>query len=829
MFWQMQQYWRREQVRRHWLVFIIGLVLLTIGLAAFNGLGQVDRLISDLAARMDGRKVSSDVVIVAIDDDSIAEFMPEFGRWPWPRVLHAVLLERLHQAGARVVGLDILFSEASRDDPSSDQALAISIERNNPVVLPVSIYMPSEARGWLEVLRPLDIYTSRVAALAHINLQLDSDGVARSVYLREGRDGVGGGVWDHMALALWRAGQAPSAADVTQDEDLPGIRAPSEVQDTLQRVAQHEINEKDVTAQWLRDYWQLIPYAGGPGSFQRYSYIDVYTGKIGAEQLRGKYVLVGMSAAGLGDAYPTPMGGKKVLMPGVEVIANVLDGLLQGEHRYVASMGENIIYNLLLVLLALPLFYRGRPRLVVLGIASLMLFDVLLMFALRHWGSIQVMPAASLISLMLSYPWWSWRRLELMMRQFQLEFSRMRRENGFFQAPTRLSGDLLEREMQVFDSAAWQLREAQQMVRQSLEEVPFILAITDNTGQVILANSKAGQFFRTDPPLPTLAFEPVTMGDNGEQDAKEAHQLRRLLASHFLSGISRQSRHNHYAKSLIDFIQGQSPIAPAGGLEVDDDCSGHFYLLRIVPRVVTIERSRGWLVMLADISSGQHAQAQRDQALRYLQMGLYDPLCAWRQKWPKDGSEVVQRQQELDKLLEQTGEFLRFEYAKMAIYNRKPIDLVEVLSEAFKQADVQLGLSWGESHVTAEKKVLISGDFSILSGAFTDLLVLLQKICGGRDAPVIRVRQAPIKSGEVPVRALEHSLVFFILPIVNADEFERHAAMFESQMPDDIAPILLNAEGLRWWSIMIPIIRHGGNISVQKTQGSLGLTIEFLS
>jgi hypothetical protein len=75
------------------------------------------------------------------------------------------------------------------------------------------------------------------------------------------------------------------------------------------------------------------------------------------------------------------------------------------------------------------------------------------------------------------------------MQQIMAEFSRMRRENGFFRDPQHVYGDRLERNLQAFESAAWQLRELQQMVRQSLDELPYVMLVTDASGQVILSNT----------------------------------------------------------------------------------------------------------------------------------------------------------------------------------------------------------------------------------------------------------------------------------------------------------------------------------------------------
>ncbi|NJD69760.1 MAG: hypothetical protein C3F12_00375 [Candidatus Methylomirabilota bacterium] len=72
----------------------------------------------------------SEIVVVAIDEPSFAEISKQ---WPWPRSLHARLIDQLKKAGARVIGFDILFAEPSQ--PEEDQALARAIREVGNVVL----------------------------------------------------------------------------------------------------------------------------------------------------------------------------------------------------------------------------------------------------------------------------------------------------------------------------------------------------------------------------------------------------------------------------------------------------------------------------------------------------------------------------------------------------------------------------------------------------------------------------------------------------------------------------------------------------------------------
>ena len=54
---------------------------------------------------------AGNIVLVAIDDDSIRRMEPLVGRWPWPRLVHSMVIDYLAAAGAKVIGYDILFAE----------------------------------------------------------------------------------------------------------------------------------------------------------------------------------------------------------------------------------------------------------------------------------------------------------------------------------------------------------------------------------------------------------------------------------------------------------------------------------------------------------------------------------------------------------------------------------------------------------------------------------------------------------------------------------------------------------------------------------------------
>ncbi|MEZ5906886.1 MAG: CHASE2 domain-containing protein [Geminicoccaceae bacterium] len=114
------------------------LAMLVIRLGPGNTLDAVayDALQPWLAGQRSDR-----VAVVRIDQRSLERIGP----WPWPRRIHAKLIDRLAAAGARVIGYDVLFAEPSMDDPAGDAALEAAVAQAGNVVLPVVAEAPARA------------------------------------------------------------------------------------------------------------------------------------------------------------------------------------------------------------------------------------------------------------------------------------------------------------------------------------------------------------------------------------------------------------------------------------------------------------------------------------------------------------------------------------------------------------------------------------------------------------------------------------------------------------------------------------------------------------
>lgn len=358
--------------------------LLSVLLLAFLLLAQrgawferLDSGLYDIRMTWAGRPAPPDIVILAIDETSLSRI----GRWPWSRHELARGIEQLTLAGAGPILLDVILAEAQQGDPSADSHLAQAIASHGRVVLPV--FMPGAGA---QTVRPLAPFATP-ARLGHAQALVDADGVTRR-YLAQEYDGQSR--YDHLALVLLDLAAGRVAA--------PAVRAPRE---------------------------RLVAFAGPAGHVARIPFADVRDGRIAPEQLRGKLVLIGATATGLGDTVVTPLAGINGAMPGVEFVANVIDAEQRGLLRQSVSVPVQMMLGgaiVSLYLLSLLLLSPRRALVLTILLASglpLLAWSVL-GYAGWWWPN-----AAVVLTVLLAYPLWSWRRLEASLATMTRETARM--------------------------------------------------------------------------------------------------------------------------------------------------------------------------------------------------------------------------------------------------------------------------------------------------------------------------------------------------------------------------------------------------------------------
>ncbi|QQR60340.1 adenylate/guanylate cyclase domain-containing protein [Candidatus Uhrbacteria bacterium] len=261
------------------------------------------------------RTADPSAIIVAIDDASLGRI----GRWPWPRSVHAQLIDRLREAGAKVIALDVNFPEPS--DTAADTALATSLKSARNVVLPVELDFVVRGNTLVfdskNTVQPIALIQAESKAAGFSNIPLDTDGVARRLPTQsQGLDGSQVVPFAYETARL--AGRAPEIASIPLD----------------------------------RSGRMLINFPASPRkAFPIVSAADVIQGRVDAARLKDKVVFIGATARDLHDQQnvATSFGDP---MSGVEIHASVYDTLVQRKWLVPVSLW---IQGLLLLLVGLLL------------------------------------------------------------------------------------------------------------------------------------------------------------------------------------------------------------------------------------------------------------------------------------------------------------------------------------------------------------------------------------------------------------------------------------------------------------------------------------------
>ncbi|MDX2477124.1 MAG: ATP-binding protein, partial [Gammaproteobacteria bacterium] len=123
-----------------------------------------------------------------------------------------------------------------------------------------------------------------------------------------------------------------------------------------------------------------------------------------------------------------PVSGFSRSMSGVEINANVLDALLNDIYITPLAKGWQLALTGLLALLPILMFSYMAPRANLLVTVSLVIATLALTGALLAAMQLWFPPTAALLAIALSYPLWSWRRLEQAMRYLTQELDRLKEQ-----------------------------------------------------------------------------------------------------------------------------------------------------------------------------------------------------------------------------------------------------------------------------------------------------------------------------------------------------------------------------------------------------------------
>lgn len=421
-------------------------IALTCVLSLSGWVSRLDNVLYDTGQRYASRALPSDVVLVTIDEQSLHSL----GQWPWNRRLHAQLIDQLSQDGAKVIGLDVMFTQAQTEDPEADRLLAQAIAQAGNVVLPVVIEKVRRNGQLIESL-PLPAFVEHAAALGRVHVELDADAMARSLVLWEG---VGDAAWPHFAQAMLSiAGQLP-----------PSTVAIAPVAQPMPAHALVKRDQRYVNFSTAREHLPSL------------SYLHVLNGDFFPGTFNNKLVLIGYTASGSVDSLSTPVSGYQQPMPGVEFLANSLISMRDQTLVTKAPSWLNTTLACVLVfasVMCLPML-RPSTGLLVNTLLALGVLALSMALPIYFYSWVQLTPAV--LGILSAYPLWAWRRLDLASQFLDAELTRLRRELDHenlsqAQAPNRFRlhfSDPFTRRIEQIQQATALLKLLEQQQRETL-------------------------------------------------------------------------------------------------------------------------------------------------------------------------------------------------------------------------------------------------------------------------------------------------------------------------------------------------------------------------
>jgi len=310
-----------------WLALGV-IVLGALELYGLQVLQPLENRVLDRYVRVQAAKVAPDpdIVLIDIDEKSLAAMEKEAGRWPWPRVVYAELVEGLAAQKPRAIVFDILFTEADRFRPQEDEAFAAAVTEHRNTYFPL-LRLPAsgDARG---------VPMTEIAPLIGVARGKGADPEARAALVPP------------MVLPpeQWRVGLIGFAEDAdgvgrryALRESIRGWQVPSLPARVAFDLGYPVPDSDDIVLAWR----------GAKGSFPRVSFSDLYEEfnkskrTRPADEFTGKILIIGTAASGLQDLRVTPLDS---LQPGAEILGTAIENLKNGRQmRYAATWWPALI------------------------------------------------------------------------------------------------------------------------------------------------------------------------------------------------------------------------------------------------------------------------------------------------------------------------------------------------------------------------------------------------------------------------------------------------------------------------------------------------------
>jgi PAS domain S-box-containing protein len=430
-----------------WLLIGVIATILVLLAQRWDGTTSFDNLFYDQLTSAFRPPADEGVLLVNIDDASLAAL----GRWPWPRNVHAALINKIQLSKPRTITLDILLSESG--DSTNDQLLADAMTGQSPVYIPLHFSTPGNNGRAYDIIPPSSPFSQSAKGVGQVDIVSDDDGTVRRARLCADPNGDGN-KWPHLMELVFRRDSQAVSNSYNQ----------TACEDTL-----------------------LIPYSKR-GNYSEISYVDILNGDVPENLVKNRDIIIGATALGMQDNFPVPYADGGVLS-GTEIMANMLAAIKRDNFIKQASAPLIIALSLVPLWLLLLSFLRLSPRLsLIISIAFVAIILIGSAAALRF--SIWFPPGIALLGILLVYPLWGWRRLQAISDFMASELRDLSDEDD--DLPIKLSPssaqDLVGRQSLALSGAIDQLRDLRRFISNAMADLPDPMMVTDENGKVTLVN-----------------------------------------------------------------------------------------------------------------------------------------------------------------------------------------------------------------------------------------------------------------------------------------------------------------------------------------------------
>ena len=295
------------------LLLLAFLLLIAGDFFLLHGLDVVEHPLQDALVRAHtaSRAPDPDVVVIDVDEQSLAAAQQHLGAgWPWPRSLYADLLQGLYKQDPEAIVFDIYFVDPDTVRPDNDQYLIQTATASDRVFFPaVRREGADDSVGpALKVFPPQFGFTQGPGAdpEAHVAMvfplpALTMTGRIGVVNFLQDADKVGRRYYTWYDVAGWRLPSLPAKVAAAEGWLLPD------------------------TGSFVLDWRKSVPHV---------PFYDVYADMQKQhptrpqDEFKGKIVVIGSTASGLGDSHPSPLAAD---YPGVDTLATALSNLKDGD------------------------------------------------------------------------------------------------------------------------------------------------------------------------------------------------------------------------------------------------------------------------------------------------------------------------------------------------------------------------------------------------------------------------------------------------------------------------------------------------------------------